>query len=160
MIVAEELDMDMSQLDYRPPDTWVNGVGGGGGSGGISSSALALRAAAVAARARCSSWPRRSSASGRRASPSRSGVVSGGGKSVKYSDLIGGKQFKVDRDPGLRSSRPAVAGEAGRELQAGRHVPPRIDIPAKVRARTRTCTTSGSRACSTRASSARTARAA
>ena len=37
MLVAEELDMDMSQMFYAPPETWLNATGGGGGSGGISS---------------------------------------------------------------------------------------------------------------------------
>src|SRR5215831_5325770 len=84
MMVAEELDMDMSQVSYARPDTWINGTGGGGGSNGWSSRALPVRAAAVAARQALLNM-----ASSQLGVPVgglsvSNGVVSGGGKSVKY----------------------------------------------------------------------------
>jgi len=47
MLVAEELDMDMSQMFYAPPESWLNFTGGGGGSGGISSRSTQARVAAA-----------------------------------------------------------------------------------------------------------------
>src|SRR5262245_57297935 len=99
MLVAEELDVGMDQVSYPAPDTWVNGNGGGGGSGGIVSRALPVRAAAVAARQTLLNM-----AASQLGVPAASltvdkGVVTGGGKSVKYSDLLGGKLFKVAMNP-------------------------------------------------------------
>ena len=50
MLVAEELDMDMSQMTYAPPESWLNTTGGGGGSGGISSRSTQARMAAAYAK--------------------------------------------------------------------------------------------------------------
>ena len=50
MLVAEELDMDMSQMIVRHPETWLNATGGGGGSGGISNRSTQARAAAAYAK--------------------------------------------------------------------------------------------------------------
>ena len=47
MLVAEELDMSMSQMTYAHPETWLNATGGGSGSGGISSRSTQIRAAAA-----------------------------------------------------------------------------------------------------------------
>ena len=99
MLVAEELDVGMDQVVHAAPDTWVNATGGGGGSGGISSRALPVRAAAVRPGRRCSSM-----ASTQLGVPVASlsvsnGVVSGGGKSVTYGELIGGKRFDVTMNP-------------------------------------------------------------
>jgi len=51
MLVAEELEMDMSQMIYAPPESWLNFTGGGGGSGGISSRSTQARVAAAYAKA-------------------------------------------------------------------------------------------------------------
>ena len=54
---------------------------------------------------RCSAWPRRSSACRSRSLTVDKGVVSGGGKTVKYGELIGGKLFNVTRRQRRRCSR-------------------------------------------------------
>ncbi len=131
MMVAEELDVEMSQIHYLRPDTWVNGTGGGGGSSGLSSRALPVRAAAVAARSALLSM-----ASTQLGVPVASlavdkGVVSGGGKSVKYGDLMGGKLFKIAMNPA--TIQPGVA--PAKPVTAYKVVgtsPPRVDLPDKV----------------------------
>jgi CO/xanthine dehydrogenase Mo-binding subunit len=50
MLMAEELDTDMSQMVYAQPESWLNVTGGGGGSGGISSRSTQARMAAVYAK--------------------------------------------------------------------------------------------------------------
>ncbi len=112
-------------------DTWVNGTGGGGGSSGLSSRALPVRAAAVAARSALLSM-----ASTQLGVPVASlavdkGVVSGGGKSVKYGDLMGGKLFKIAMNPA--TIQPGVA--PAKPVTAYKVVgtsPPRVDLPDKV----------------------------
>jgi CO/xanthine dehydrogenase Mo-binding subunit len=47
MIVAEELNTNMSQMEYARPESWLNSTGGGGGSGGITSRSTQIRAAAA-----------------------------------------------------------------------------------------------------------------
>jgi CO/xanthine dehydrogenase Mo-binding subunit len=47
MLVAEELNMDMTQMYYAHPETWLNATGGGSGSSGISSRSTQTRAAAA-----------------------------------------------------------------------------------------------------------------
>ena len=68
--------------------------------------------------------------------PSRSltvykGVVTGGGKTVKYSDLLGGKLFKIDHEPGLAAARRAPAKPVANYSLVGKTTP-RIDLPDKV----------------------------
>ena len=50
MLVAEEMNMNMDQMIYAHPETWLNATGGGGGSGGISSRSTQTRAAAAYAK--------------------------------------------------------------------------------------------------------------
>jgi CO/xanthine dehydrogenase Mo-binding subunit len=133
MMVAEELDMDMSQVSYARPDTWINGTGGGGGSNGWSSRALPVRAAAAAARQALMSM-----ASSQLGVPAGSlsvskGVVSGGGKTVKYGDLMGGKLFKLAMNPATLQPGVAPAKPVSQYKLVGTS-PPRIDIPDKVNA--------------------------
>src|SRR3954451_22829528 len=131
MLVAEELDMDPSQVLYPTPDTWVNGTGGGGGSGGISTRAQPVRAAAVAARAKLLSL-----ASAQLGVPVASltvdkGVVSGGGKTVKYGDLLGGKVFNVAMSPTTLGVGVAPA-KAVKDYNVVGKTAPRIDLPGKI----------------------------
>src|SRR6185503_6629574 len=95
MLVAEELDVGMDQVAYPTPDTWRNGNGGGGGSGGIISRALPVRAAAVAARGALLGMAATQLGVAASTLTVSKDVVSGGGKSVNYSDLLGGKLFKL-----------------------------------------------------------------
>src|SRR5215470_3218782 len=50
MLTAEELNMDMSQMVYVHPESWLNVTGGGSGSSGISSRSTNIRAAAALAK--------------------------------------------------------------------------------------------------------------
>ena len=59
------------------------------------------------------------------------GVVSGGGKSVTYGELVGGKLFNID-DPRDDSEPRASPCEAGRPYTLVGTRVPRIDIPAEV----------------------------
>ena len=83
------------------------------------------------------------------------GVVSGGGKTVTYGDLIGGKVFNV-RGPAqnAKPTRRRRAVQGRRDARAARST-----SPTRSAASTRTSTTSACRGCSTAASSARAARA-
>jgi len=145
-IAAEELDMDMSQMIYGTSvkdadgnvistvtDGWVAvNTGGHGGSQAIQSVGPRVRAAAASARQALLKL-----ASAKLGVPVSSlsvskGVVSGGGKSVTYGELVGGKLLNVPLapltlHPGVAPAKPI----AGYTLVGTRY--PRIDIPAKVK---------------------------
>jgi nicotinate dehydrogenase subunit B len=133
MMVAEELDMDPSQLRYHRPDTWVNGVGGGGGSNGFSARALGVRAAAVAMRQTLLNMAATQLGASAGSLTVDKGVISGGGKTVKYGDLMGGKQFKVTLSPATLQPGVAPAKPVSQYKLIGTTIP-RIDIPEKVAA--------------------------
>jgi CO/xanthine dehydrogenase Mo-binding subunit len=133
MLVAEELDTDMSQMIYASPESWLNATGGGGGSGGISSRSTQARAAAAYAKRELLKM-----ASAKLGVPVASltvdkGVVSGGGKSVTYGELIGGKNFGFVFPSSQTSATPGqgIAKPVSQYKLVGT-VNPRIDIPAKV----------------------------
>jgi CO/xanthine dehydrogenase Mo-binding subunit len=132
MIVAEEMDMGMDQMVYANPETWLNMTGGGSGSGGISGRSTQIRAAAAYARqvlldlaSKQLNVPASSLTTDR-------GVVSGGGKTVKYSDLLGGKTFNYK----MTTQTSATPGQGIAKKVSDYKVigtnQPRIDIPAKV----------------------------
>jgi CO/xanthine dehydrogenase Mo-binding subunit len=140
MLVAEELNItDMSMMVYAHPESWLNSIGGGGGSGAISSRSTVCRAAAAQALKLLMN-----AASTQLGVPvgslsASNGVISGGGKTVKYSDLYGGKTFNFD----LATLNPAVTTTTGYIPGQGNTKPVsqyqlvgklvhRIDIPAKV----------------------------
>src|SRR6185312_13203207 len=107
---AEELDVNMDQMRYEHPETWLNATGGGGGSGGISSRSTQIRAAAAYARQQLLNL-----ASTQLAVPVSSlsvsgGVVSGGGKTIKYGDLIGGKNFNYQMPPPVTAAAGYIPG--------------------------------------------------
>jgi CO/xanthine dehydrogenase Mo-binding subunit len=132
MIVAEEMNMNMNQMYYARPESWLNVTGGGSGSSGISKRSTQIRAAAALAKTTLLDL-----ASARLGLPAASlsvtdGVVSGAGKSVKYGDLIGGKLFKAE----LTAQTTANPGEGiakpvSQYTVVGKSFP-RIDIPAKI----------------------------
>ena len=103
---------------------------------------------------RCSSSPRRSSAFRSSSLSVDKGVVSGGGKTVKYGDLMAGKLFQS-----TIAAQGATLTDPSKFKVIGTRVP-RIDIPddrhrhARPSSRTSAC-----RGCSTAASSARAGRA-
>ena len=167
MLVAEELNMNMDQMVYAHPETWLNATGGGGGTGGISSRSTQTRAAAAYAQAGAARHgvdeARRP---GRRASRPRTASSPAAARSVKYGDLLGGKLFNFEMPlvppaprrrrrsyiPGTGITKPVsqyklvgTVGPADRHPGEGRRAP------------TPTSRTSASRACCTPAASGRAA---
>src|SRR5579884_227233 len=110
MLVAEELNItDMSMMVYAHPETWLNATGGGGGSGGISSRSTQMRAAAAYAMQILNTMASQQLGVPVSQLSASNGVISGGGKSVKYSDLYGGKTFNFD----LATLTPPVTPTTG-----------------------------------------------
>ncbi len=141
MIVAEEMNMDMTQMYYAHPETWLNATGGGSGSSGISSRSTNIRSAGALAKQTLLNM-----ASTQLGVPAASltvtaGVVSGGGKTVKYSDLLGGKLFNTQltaANTGGAATAPfgtipgqGVSKPVSQYSVIGKSFP-RIDIPDKV----------------------------
>ena len=133
MIAAEELYVGMDQMKFAPVDTWVEAIGGGGASAGITQRVLPVRAAAVAAYQTLLGLASTNLGVPVANLTVSKGVVSGGGKSVKYGDLLGGKLFNVIMPA---ATATLTAGQAPAKPVANYTVvgtsPPRIDIPAKV----------------------------
>ena len=146
MIVAEELDMDMSQVIYGSSvhdksgteiatvnDSWASvNTGGHGGSQAIQSVGPRLRAAAASARQALNSLASTSLGVPVASLSVSKGVVSGGGKTVTYGELVGGKLLNVSLspltlNPGDAPSKPIANYSLVTKVQV-----PRIDIPAKV----------------------------
>jgi CO/xanthine dehydrogenase Mo-binding subunit len=149
MVAAEELDVDLSQMINGTSvhkggqalsttnDGWVVAQTGGiGGANTNSRSGPRIRAAAVAARAE-----QLKLASTKLGVPvanltvAGKGTITGGGKTVTYGELVGGKLFNVtltttSLHPGVGASKPIsqykLVGTAA----------PRVDIPAKIRGET------------------------
>jgi nicotinate dehydrogenase subunit B len=141
MLVGEELNTNMDQMIYARPESWLNSTGGGGGSGGISQRSTQIRAAAAYAKQQLLNM-----ASTQLGVPVSSltvsgGVVSGGGKTATYGQLIGGKNFNytMPLDPANSTSATATQYIPGAGITkpvsqyqlVGKQVR-RIDIPAKV----------------------------
>jgi CO/xanthine dehydrogenase Mo-binding subunit len=142
-VAAEELDMDISQMRYGlynaashdVVDTY-NAVssGGEGGSNAMSGTGPKIRNVAVLARAALLNM-----ASAKLGVPVANltvdkGVVSGGGQTVKYGDLVGGKLFNlsganVALQPGVAPSKPFSAYKT---VLKDPNPVVRIDIPDKV----------------------------
>ena len=150
MIAGEELDMDMSQLRMIANDTNVTpDQGTSAGSSSIQGGGMQTRAAAAAAKQALLGLA--STALGVPVSSLsvKSGVVSGGARSVSYAELIGDKLFNVQMTASYNMARTGggINGTSGVGLPPGAPgtkvvaeytlvgkspSPPRIDIPAKV----------------------------
>jgi nicotinate dehydrogenase subunit B len=138
MLVAEELDItDMGMMEYAHPESWLNATGGGGGSGGISSRSTQARAAAAYAKQILFNMASTQLGVPVAQLSASNGVITGGGKTAKYGDLIGGKNFNF--------SVPVSAGATNSGLIPGQGITKqvkdyklvgklvhRIDIPEKV----------------------------
>jgi CO/xanthine dehydrogenase Mo-binding subunit len=133
LIAAEELDMDMSQLTFARNDTNVTpDTGLTAGSSSISTVGPELRSAAANAKQALLA-----KASANLGVPVGSlsvskGVVSGGGKTVTYGQLVGGQLFNVtipvqSINGGVPPSKPIAS-----YTQVGISRIGRVDIPAKV----------------------------
>ncbi len=142
MLVAEELNItNMSMMVYAHPESWLNATGGGGGSGGISSRSTQTRAAAAYGHQVLLGMAATNLGVAQTSLTSANGVITGGGKSVKFSDLLGGKSFGFTMPapapgststtattllPGTGISKPVANYQL---VGTQQH---RIDIPAKV----------------------------
>jgi CO/xanthine dehydrogenase Mo-binding subunit len=133
MMVAEELDVGMDQMFYNHPETWLNATGGGGGSGGISQRSTQTRAAAAYAKQELLKMASTNLGVPVASLSVSKGVVTGGGKSVTYGALMGGKAFNYTFPASQTSATPGqgVAKPVANYSIVGRSYP-RIDIPAKV----------------------------
>jgi nicotinate dehydrogenase subunit B len=138
MVAAEELNMDLSQMVYAREDTWIVGsMGGEGGSNAISGTSPKVRLAAVTAYQALLGLASTNLGVPVGSLSVKSGVVSGGGRTVTYGDLLGGKLFNVSI-PGNTTTTAAslLPGVSpGKPLASYTLVgtsPGRIDIPAKV----------------------------
>src|SRR5205814_4293485 len=119
MLVAEELDItDMRMMEYAHPETWLNATGGGGGSGGISSRSTQARAAAAYAKQILLGMASTQLGVPVAQLSASNGVITGGGKTAKYGDLIGGKDFSF--------SVPIPAGATNSGLIPGQGAPTQV----------------------------------
>jgi nicotinate dehydrogenase subunit B len=141
-IAAEELSMDISQLKFVSPDTNLTPMTASQtASTAIRSVGPGMRgAAAYAAQTLLGLASTNLGVPAAQLSVSK-GVVSGGGKSVTYGQLLGGKLFSTTftsktQEPGLRGLLGLDPGQApakptSRYSVVGARVP-RLDIPDKV----------------------------
>jgi CO/xanthine dehydrogenase Mo-binding subunit len=144
-IAGEELDMSFSQLKFVQPDTNLTPDNGRtAGSSSIEQRGPQVRAAAATARQALLGLASKALGAPVASLSVKDGVVSGGGKSITYGDLIGEKLFNVrmpasyNLNPGsppvhrsgLSSLAPGVKPPSEYKLVGT--TPARIDIPAKV----------------------------
>jgi nicotinate dehydrogenase subunit B len=145
MIAAEELDMELGQLQFVRNDTNVTpDTGETSASNSITLAGPAVRAAAATARQALFGLAATRLGVGVASLSASAGVVSGGGKSVSYGRLLGGSLFKVvmpaSYDLKDVSQFGATAGLAAgaapaKPVTSYRLVgtsPPRVEIPAIV----------------------------
>jgi nicotinate dehydrogenase subunit B len=149
-VVAEELDHDIKLMRYGPSlynsegamnsrvDTWdaVN-TGGEGGSNAMSGTGPQIRAAAAAARIHLLNLASQQLGVPVSQLSVDKGVVSGGGKTITYGALLGGKTFgktltqlgvPATLNPGVSPAKPI----ANYKTVTKRDTVLRLDIPAKV----------------------------
>jgi CO/xanthine dehydrogenase Mo-binding subunit len=131
-IVAEELDLDLSQLQTARVDSnlFAN-QGATVASNGIQVGGTQIRAAAAHARQTLLNL-----ASERLGVPASSltvarGVVSGGGRSMTYGELLGDKRFSVTMSPATLHPGVAPAKPVAQYKVVTTRIP-RVDIPDKV----------------------------
>jgi CO/xanthine dehydrogenase Mo-binding subunit len=136
MIVAEELDLSPAQVHHGPWDSYqVVDSGETGGSNGIQTSGgPPVRAAAATAKQALLKLASASLGVPVASLSVKEGVVSGGGKSITYGQLVGGKLLnatisRATLDPGVAPAKPV-----DRYSVVGTRVP-RVDIPDKVSGR-------------------------
>jgi len=136
MLAAEELNVtDMNMMVYAKPESWLNMTGGGGGSGGISTRSTQLRAAAAYAKGILLNMASTNLGVPVGSLSMSNGTITGGGKSVTYGQLIGGKTFNylMSSNGGQTSATPGqgIAKPVSQYQLVGK-LKHRIDIPAKV----------------------------
>jgi CO/xanthine dehydrogenase Mo-binding subunit len=134
MIAAEELDMTLSQMRIVTHDTNVTADQGNTvGSQGIQTGGMQIRAVAVAARNALLDLAAANLGVAKASLTVSNGVVSGGGRSVSYGDLLGDKLFNVQMPaaPSLAAGAPGTKPISSYKI-VGTHGIKRIDIPDKV----------------------------
>jgi CO/xanthine dehydrogenase Mo-binding subunit len=146
-ILGEELNMDISQLRWVMPDTNVTpNTASTSASNSMRQYGSMVRAAAVSANQALLSLASANLGVPVSSLTVKSGVVSGGGKSVKYGDLLGDKPFNAQMSASYKMNTVpgnAVPANAGLEPGASPAKPvsqytlvtqrvPRIDIPDMV----------------------------
>jgi len=151
MIAAEELGMDVSQLRWVDPDTNVTPNNGTtSASSSMRSYSTFVRGAAVAARQALLGLASTRLGVAVDSLTINSGVVSGGGRSVKYGELLGNKPFNLQMPASFKMSTlpgnqfyaeqggllPGVLGaKPTSQYRVVTTRVPRIDIPDKVTGR-------------------------
>jgi nicotinate dehydrogenase subunit B len=138
MLAAEELNItDMNMMEYAHPESWLNATGGGGGSGGISARSTQLRAAAAYAHQIMLGMAATQLGVPVSGLSSSNGVITGGGKTVKFGDLMGGKNFSFSVPIPAGATNSGLTPGAGitkqpKDYKLAGGLVHRIDIPAKV----------------------------
>jgi nicotinate dehydrogenase subunit B len=132
MVAAEELNLDMSQMRWINVDTDVTpDTGGTYGSSSIKTASPLVRAAAAYARQTLLGLAAANLGVPVASLSVASGVVSGGGKSVTYAQLLGGQLFNTKMGATSITQFQAPAKPTSAYTLVGTS-PQRIDIPAKV----------------------------
>jgi CO/xanthine dehydrogenase Mo-binding subunit len=131
-IAAEELDVGFDQIRWVRPQTGLTpNQGATVGSGSIARGGPQLRAAAAYAKQTLLGLASAQLGVGAAGLSVENGVVTGGGRSVKYGDLLGGKVFDVTLPTTALQQGVAPAKAPSAYKLVGTRVP-RVDIPDKV----------------------------
>ncbi|HEX4520165.1 MAG TPA: molybdopterin cofactor-binding domain-containing protein [Gaiellaceae bacterium] len=132
MVAAEELNVDLAQMHWVNVDTNVTpDTGGTYGSSSIKSCSPQCRAAAAFAKQALLGLASTNLGVPVANLTVASGVVSGGGKTVTYGQLLGDKTFSTNMGAVTLTQFQSPAKSTGSYSLVGT-APPRIDIPAKV----------------------------
>jgi CO/xanthine dehydrogenase Mo-binding subunit len=133
MLVAEELDLSPAQVRHGGSDSWrvVNSGNTGGSSGIQTSGGPRLRAAAATARQKLLSLASTSLGVPVSSLSVSNGFVSGGGRSVTYGELVGGKLLNATISPLTMQPGAGITKPVSQYKLIGTNVP-RVDIPDKV----------------------------
>jgi len=131
-LVAEEMDVPVNQVRHAPWDSWnmVNSGSTGGSTGIQSSAGPPLRSAAATARQALLNMAATSLGVPVASLSVSNATISGGGKTITYGQLVGGKLINAkiataNLNPGAGVSEPVS------QYKTVTTTVPRIDIPAK-----------------------------
>jgi len=131
-IAAEELDVDLAQIKFVMPDSNLTpDTKPQTGSAGVKDVGSQLRAAAASARQALLGLAATNLGVPSASLTVKSGVVSGGGKSIKYGDLLGDKLFNAPLLASTLTPGQSPAKPVTQYSLVGTRVA-RLDIPSKV----------------------------